>query len=68
MEPCCQLGAKQHNPDETLFESEHFFVATNVGPIGIPGYVLLLSKDHAMGMGDVDREDYQELQEVFLAA
>jgi len=62
---CCPLGAiPDEEPSRVVLETDNFFVAPTIGPIGIEGYLLIISKDHCRGMGDIDPSDQQELEEV----
>jgi diadenosine tetraphosphate (Ap4A) HIT family hydrolase len=61
---CCQLGDIRLEESKVLYESDNFFVAPTIGPIGIEGYLLVLSKECFHGMGEVPESLYQELDEV----
>jgi len=63
MQPCCQLAMKE-NEDWILYETENFFVMPTIGPMGIPGYVMVLSKKHYMGIGNIPIDLHPELSEV----
>jgi len=65
MQACCELGAiVDEDPSRVVWETENFFVAPTIGPIGIDGYVLVISKEHNRGVGDIDEEDRKELETV----
>jgi len=60
---CCELGAK-YNSREVLFESDNFFVAPTIGPLGKSGYMLIMSKQCFPGVGGMPESLYQELEMV----
>ncbi len=64
METCCELGAKLNLKKNVLYETDNFFVAPSIGQMGIEGYLLLCSKKHYIGIGDVPKESEFELEEV----
>ena len=61
---CCDLGAKLHDPRQVLYETDNFFVAPTIGPIGIEGYLLVMSKNCYSGTGDIPESLHKELDEV----
>jgi diadenosine tetraphosphate (Ap4A) HIT family hydrolase len=64
-EPCCELGAiLSEEPERVLCETDNFFVAPTLGPIGIEGYLLILSKECFKGIGGIPDEMYPELEEL----
>lgn len=46
-----------------VFETDNFVVFPGLGPI-VEGYLLIASKDHYMGLGNVPTELYSELESV----
>jgi len=65
VESCCQLGdILVHEPERVLYETDNFFVAPTIGPIGIEGYLLILSKFCFSGMGALPESLYGELESV----
>ena len=63
-ESCCRLGQELVEGKNILYESNNFFIVPSVGPMGIKGYVLLCSKQHYKGIGDIPKEHESELEEV----
>lgn len=66
MNICCQLGRELIEKKNILYESENFFIVPTVGQMGIEGYILLCSKKHYYGLGDVPREYETELEEILV--
>jgi len=64
MDACCNLGDILNEPDEILYETDHFFITPTLGCMNIPGYLLLLSKECFKGMGSLPESLHQELEEV----
>lgn len=64
MGPCCELGAKLNDEKQVLYQTDNFFVAPAIGPIGIEGYVLVLPKKCYNGVGNIPEELHTELEEV----
>ncbi|MBT4377059.1 hypothetical protein HOD29_06820 [archaeon] len=62
--PCCRLGAEYFSGKNILNESENFFVVPSVGQMGIEGYVLICSKKHFNGSGDIPSEYHDELEKI----
>lgn len=63
MVSCCPLGDALYEP-RVVYESDNFFVAPTIGPMGIPGYFLIITKEHKEGMGSVSSELHAELRDV----
>jgi diadenosine tetraphosphate (Ap4A) HIT family hydrolase len=61
---CCRLGDEYQLKKNVLYESGNFFVVPTIGQMGIDGYVLLCSKEHHIGMGDIPKEHTSELESV----
>ncbi|MFH1134163.1 MAG: hypothetical protein V1735_06765 [Nanoarchaeota archaeon] len=62
---CCDLGAiLKAEPERVLLETGNFFVAPSLGQIGAEGYLMVLTKEHVLGMGSLPESQYAELQEV----
>ncbi len=59
---CCRLGDEYQLRENVLYESENFFVVPSIGQMGIEGYVLLCSKEHYLGMGNIPEEHISELE------
>jgi len=57
---CCELGAAIHE-ERAIFKTDNFFVIPTKGSIGIEGYLLIVSKEHYEGTGDMPDELYPEL-------
>ena len=64
---CCALG-EAYEKERILDETDNFFTIASLGPMGIPGYVLVVSKDHSIGTGDIDAADRKELAEMIVKA
>lgn len=64
MVSCCRLGAELNSREKVLYESDNFFVIPTIGQMGIEGYLLLCSKEHFIGVGDVPAQYESELEEV----
>lgn len=63
MKSCCALGDALTEP-RVVHESDNFFVVPTVGPMGIVGYFLVITKDHHEGMGSLHPSHYSELEQV----
>ena len=61
---CCRLGDEYQFKKNVLYESDNFFVVPSIGQMGICGYVLLCSKYHYLGMGNIPEEYIPELEAV----
>ena len=61
---CCRLGDEYQLKKNILYESTNFFVVPSIGQMGIKGYVLLCSKEHYFGMGNIPEEQISELETV----
>ncbi len=64
MDFCCRLGGEYISKKNILYESENFFVVPTLGQMGIEGYVLLCSKKHYLGVGNIPKEQIAELEVV----
>lgn len=64
MDSCCALGAEYDRRRQILHETDNFFVLPTLGPIGIEGYLLIVSKKHHIGIGGMPPQLYKELDEV----
>lgn len=64
MDFCCRLGDEYNLKKNVLYESEHFFVVPTIGQMGIEGYLLLCSKKHYLGMGNIPKEYLIELEDI----
>lgn len=62
MDFCCKLGEEYQLKKNVLYESYNFFVVPTIGQMGIEGYVLLCSKEHYIGIGDIPEKDISELE------
>ena len=62
MDFCCRLGEEYDSKKNVLYESENFFVIPTTGQMGIEGYLLLCSKKHYIGVGDIPKEQIPELE------
>lgn len=62
--PCCNLGKEYETGKNILYESDNFFISPTVGSISIEGYILLCSKKHFHGTGDIPKNLYPELEEI----
>ena len=63
---CCRLGSEYPRRSNVLHETENFFVVPTIGQIGIEGYVLICSKAHRSGLGDVPPSQHEELEKLLL--
>jgi len=59
---CCRLGRELLDRHNILYESENFFIVPALGQLGIEGYLLLCSKKHYIGLGDIPETYYPELE------
>ena len=64
MEFCCKLGEEYQLKKNVLYESDNFFVVPTIGQMGIEGYVMLCSKEHYIGIGNLPKEYLSELESV----
>ena len=65
MSQCCELGdILEDDRRPKLYITDNFFVTPPLGSIGIDGYVLIISKDHYSGIGDIPEEYHKELDSV----
>jgi ATP adenylyltransferase len=64
MNSCCKLGNEYQLKKNVLDESENFFVVPAIGQMNIEGYVLLCSKKHSLGMGDIPQNHTAELETI----
>ncbi len=63
-EPCCALGEELVKKENILLESKNFFVVPALGSMGIEGYLLLCSKKHYQGVGDIPAPLEKELEKI----
>ncbi|MEA3514205.1 MAG: hypothetical protein U9R34_01910 [Nanoarchaeota archaeon] len=61
---CCRLGNEYQLKKNILYESDNFFVVPSIGQMGIEGYVLLCSKEHYVGIGNIPEGHIPELEAV----
>ena len=61
---CCRLGRAPSEEGRILYESDNFLVFPTLGPIGIKGYLLIASKKHYEGTGDMPEGLLPELEEL----
>lgn len=61
---CCRLGSEYVRRSNILHETENFFVVPTIGQIGIEGYVLICSKTHRIGLGDISPSQHDELEKL----
>lgn len=59
---CCRLGRELLDRHNIIYESENFFAVPALGQLGIEGYLLLCSKKHHIGLGDIPKIYYPELE------
>jgi len=66
MGDCCELGYEtlKRKEQRVVHETDNFVVIPSIGQMGIEGYVMILSKAHCIGMGDVPESQYAELIEL----
>ncbi len=64
MNNCCRLGSAPYDDGRVLLETDNFFIFPALGPIGIEGYLLIASKEHYLGTGEMPEEFQQELSEL----
>ncbi|MFC1697582.1 hypothetical protein ACFL1H_04575 [Nanoarchaeota archaeon] len=64
MASCCNLGKELDNKTNILFETDNFFVTPTIGQMNIEGYLLLCSKKHYLGVGDIPDKYHNELEEL----
>lgn len=62
-ESCCELGEILYE-DRLLYQTDNFMVAPSIGPMGIEGYLLILTKEHYIGMGNIPNSLYPELVDI----
>lgn len=62
---CCDLGYENMvREGRVLHETDNFLVVPTIGQMGIEGYLLVLSKEHKIGVGDVADSQHKELRDV----
>lgn len=61
---CCRLGQELAEGKNILYESDNFFVVPAIGQMGIEGYILVCSKEHFIGVGNILKEYESELRGV----
>ena len=61
---CCRLGDEYASKENILYESDNFFAVPALGQMGIEGYILLCSKEHYLGMGNIPKEYEPELERI----
>lgn len=66
MESCCPLAVNPRKDGRVIHETPNFFVSASLGPIDIPGYVLIVSQDHYIGTGDMPSELHRELDDLMV--
>ena len=64
MQDCCALATNPYRDGRVVHETPNFFVSAALGSIGIEGYVLLVSKEHFVGTGDMPEELHRELDDL----
>lgn len=64
MEDCCALRTNPYRDGRVVHETPNFFVTAALGSMDLPGYVLLVSKDHLIGTGDMPGELHRELEDL----
>ncbi len=64
MEECCALAINPYKDGRVVHETPNFFVSAALGSMGLPGYVLIVSREHFIGTGDMPPELHRELDEL----
>jgi len=62
--PCCELVSGPYGDGRVIHETPNFFVSTALGPMGIPGYLLIISRDHVFGSGELPSNTFGELDDL----
>ena len=62
---CCRLGEELYREKNIITETENFFSMPALGPMGIPGYLLLCSKKHYLGYSNIPNSIILEFEEFF---
>lgn len=52
----CRLCKEYNERKNILFETDNFFVAPALGQIGVEGYLLICSKEHYIGLGQLPKK------------
>jgi diadenosine tetraphosphate (Ap4A) HIT family hydrolase len=68
MEPCCILRDEPFRNGQVIFENSNFFICASLGAMKIPGYVLIVPKEHFDGTGDMPDELLPEMGELVTMA
>ncbi|MEK6757599.1 MAG: hypothetical protein AABX88_00580 [Nanoarchaeota archaeon] len=58
---CCRLGEERISGKNVLYETDNFFIVPTIGQMEIEGYLLLCSKEHFVGTGNLPMEYDDEL-------
>lgn len=58
----CNLCKEEEKEENILYKTDNFFIVPTIGPMGIEGYLLICSKEHYMGIGNLPAEQEQELE------
>jgi|SRR3989344_1151444 len=63
-EECCALAVNPRRDGRVIYDGENFFVSAALGSMGLPGYVLIVSREHYIGTGDMPSDFHPELDDL----
>jgi len=61
---CCALAVNPYNDGRVVHETPNFFVCASLGSMGIPGYLLIVTREHYEGSGELPPDSHGELDEL----
>ena len=65
MSLCCALNYENIKKDRLIIhETNNYFVCPTLGSMGIRGYLLVISKEHFEGSGDIPQSLHEELDDI----
>lgn len=62
--PCCALASNPYKDGRVVYETPNFFVSSALGSMDIQGYLLIVSKEHYLGTGDIPSSEINELDDL----
>lgn len=64
MEGCCRLTINPYKEGRVIYDKDNFIVFPALGSMGIEGYLLITSKNHYLGMGEIPFKHHKELDDL----
>lgn len=64
MNNCCVLGHAPYSDKRVLHESDNFFICAGLGAMGVEGYLMVVSKEHWEGSGELPKSMRRELDDL----